>query len=288
MATCSSCGSSSSGTSTGCNCGKTGCTSILQDKCVSLSKALDICGAKTIPAGTYLDSALATMLEELCDAIDGATTGATGATGAKGEKGDTGAKGDTGDKGEKGDAGDDGVDGRDGYIILHAKQTEINNGATVSAYVEPSPTWDYTLPANTLLRNGDFIDIEFFTATCENTYEEYGLVKISFGGTNILNLNAANLGTTETDWTVFYQSNNVAGFARYTKTVLRLVRASATEIHPFLVVNDLGGNEVEPLAHLTGLDLVNNNYDIDLRILSTNTSCMTIFDYKIILAKTES
>ena len=105
---CSSCTCSSSSCKTGCNCGSLGCSHLLNDECIRLTNALTVCGVKTIPAGTYYDSAIKTIVDTICANV---TTGATGPAGPTGPTGPTGATGATGATGPAGPTGPTGATG---------------------------------------------------------------------------------------------------------------------------------------------------------------------------------
>lgn len=114
---CSSCTCSSSTCSssctckTSCECGSTGCDHLLNDECIRLTSALSVCGVVTIPAGTYYNSAIKTIVDTICSSAAQGPTGPTGPTGVAGPTGPTGVTGATGPTGATGVTGVTGATG---------------------------------------------------------------------------------------------------------------------------------------------------------------------------------
>ena len=88
--------------------------------------------------------------------------GDKGDTGDTGPQGPTGATGATGAAGANGTNGTNGTDGQDNIIILDSLLSQVNS-ATTGSWVT---LHTYTLPADTLDANGEYldIDIKFYSA----------------------------------------------------------------------------------------------------------------------------
>lgn len=254
---CSKCSSTSTSTK-GCNCSTLGCTHTHPDSCITLSKALSICGTKTLPVGTSLDVVLADALTELCS-LEG-VTGPAGPTGATGAAGATGATGPAGATGATGPAG---ADGSETYTLLYndvdADHTSLDTFVTLKAY---------TLPSGTLDVNGDYIKITstFYTDARVSAYDLFTKL---------------NLGTTDLFAAQWGHSNNTS----FTYE-LYVTRLSANSVSYYAVINYNNGLSLPTKTFTMTLNL-NTNQNISVlgrvdsalsgKILSCGTLRVEIF-----------
>lgn len=227
---CNNCTSTST-SNTGCNCGSLGCPVSVTDKCVTTTKALDVCGDKTIPAGTSLDTVLKDSLATLCTAIEAASsvpgpTGPAGATGATGAAGADGADG-------KGITSI--VDNGDGtmtitytdasttiipfidtnkYHLLFNK-VDVDQNTTIT----PTALKTYTLPASTLSNDGDYIKItaNYWTPSSSTSYGVSG--SITIGGVTLIIAAWSSASFLSAVWEIYVTRISATSISYYTKSV---------------------------------------------------------------------
>lgn len=242
---CSNCTNTST-SNTGCNCGSLGCPTSLQDKCVTISKSLDVCGEKTIPAGTSLDTVLKDTLSELCQLIDDAS----GATGPQGPAGATGATGAAGADGADGKGISSIVDNGNGtmtitytdastqtisfidtnkYFLLYSDTNALD---ITTVTILPKRT--YTIPANTLAYAGERIIV---TAEISSSGTLLSDPQVGFEIDN----NAATVPTPPTSSNFFNIGTSTLQSSRVT---IEIARVNNTEVRCFIVKEDGTGDVV--------------------------------------------
>lgn len=277
---CSNCTNTST-SNTGCNCGSLGCPTSLQDKCVTISKSLDVCGEKTIPAGTSLDTVLKDTLSELCQLIDDAS----GATGPQGPTGATGATGAAGADGADGKGISSIVDNGDGtmtitytdastttvpfidtnkYYLLHSDVTTTDVTSTGL-----TTTNTYKLLGGTVSNDNDRIIISgVFSATGQ----PYSGFSVSLDGTGVVIL------TTSGTNAIIPIATNVPGYSS-AHFKLELVRTSNTTAKSFLTIS--AANNTVVTFNPTDVNWVNFSTDTIIRLETLLSSSPVLSGQKI-------